>query len=72
MTPVSHWTLSPGAAMYEIETALGTVFAASEALAAAMAELVEHEQRRTEADLLEAVRMPLLAEFGSTRSVLVA
>ena len=58
--------------MFEIETAAGTVYAVSEGLAAAMADLVSYEQRRTEIDLVEAVRMPLVDEFSSSSRVLVA
>lgn len=58
--------------MYEIETEAGTVYAVSEGLAAAMADLVSYEQRRTEIDLIEVVRMPLVDEFRSPARVLVA
>ena len=58
--------------MFEIETEAGTVYAVSEGLAAAIADLVATEQRRTESDLVEAVRMPLIDEFRSPARVLVA
>lgn len=58
--------------MFEIETTAGTVYAVSEGLAAAMADLVSAEQRRTEADLVQAVLMPLTDEFAGETRFLVA